>query len=177
MSHLSFSDLSGYRGTFTPAHLWFILFLFVISMAVLPVCIATLRHRRENGIGSFGRLFEKGWFLVLLFIPLLISEALPDISGKNPFFYAMYYMNGFFIASNENAWKVIDKIKWLSLILVAVSVPLFLFSVAAHTEKMTLPGKVYSTACSATCMAGAHCFSCLRLHKQLLTAAGRLWTT
>ena len=122
-----FSDLSGYRGTFTPAHLWFILFLFIISIAVLPVCIATLRHRRDKGIGAFGRLFEKGWFLALLFIPLLISEALPDISGKNPFFYALYYMIGFFIASNENAWKSIDKIKWKSLILVAVTVPLFLF--------------------------------------------------
>ena len=34
-THLT--DLSGYDGAFTPGHLWFILFLFLISLAALPV--------------------------------------------------------------------------------------------------------------------------------------------
>ncbi|MEH7119450.1 acyltransferase family protein, partial [Neobacillus vireti] len=34
---LDFSDLSGYFGTFTPAHLWFILYLFVFSLLALPL--------------------------------------------------------------------------------------------------------------------------------------------
>ncbi|MEO8355419.1 MAG: hypothetical protein ABI621_05875 [Chloroflexota bacterium] len=30
-------QLDGYNGTFTPAHLWFILFLFVFSLLGLPL--------------------------------------------------------------------------------------------------------------------------------------------
>ena len=30
------TDLTGYRGGFTPAHLWFLLYLFIISVAALP---------------------------------------------------------------------------------------------------------------------------------------------
>ncbi len=31
------TDLSGYTGGFTPAHLWFFLYVFVSSMAIIPV--------------------------------------------------------------------------------------------------------------------------------------------
>lgn len=121
-----FSEMSGYHGTFTPAHLWFILYLFVISLAVLPILTAVIKRRAKAGIGAFGRLFEREWFLLLLFVPLLASEALPDIAGKNPFYFGLYYVIGFFIASNDASWKAIDRIKWLSAALVAVSLALFL---------------------------------------------------
>lgn len=40
-----FSDLSGYTGTFTPAHLWFILYLFIISLVALPLLLAIKKRR------------------------------------------------------------------------------------------------------------------------------------
>lgn len=118
-----FSDISGYHGTFTPAHLWFILYLFVISMVLLPIFLLVVRKRAKQGIGGFGRLFEKGWFLFLLFIPLTISEGLPDLGGKNPFFFGLYYVIGFFIASSDGAWKTIDRIRWPALAVLAVTIP------------------------------------------------------
>lgn len=33
------TDLTGYTGGFTPAHLWFILYLFIISLIALPITI------------------------------------------------------------------------------------------------------------------------------------------
>lgn len=120
-----FSDISGYHGTFTPAHLWFILYLFVISCVLLPLFVHVKKAREQKGIGAFGRLFQKGWFLLLLFIPLTISEALPDIGGKNPFFYGLYFAIGFFIASSEGAWKAVDRVKWWSFGALLVSFPLF----------------------------------------------------
>ncbi len=120
-----FSDISGYQGTFTPAHLWFILYLFVISCVLLPLFVHVKKAREQKGLGGFGRLFEKGWFLLLLFIPLTISEALPDLGGKNPFFFGLYYTIGFFIASSDGAWKRIDKMKWWSLGTLVVSFPLY----------------------------------------------------
>lgn len=122
-----FSDLSGYRGTFTPAHLWFILYLFVISLALLPLFLLVLRAREKKGIGVFGRLFENGWSLLLMFVLLCISEALPDIAGKNPFFYGLYYAIGFFIASSEKSWKAVDSIKWPAFGLMLAAGFLFFF--------------------------------------------------
>ncbi len=123
-----FSDISGYRGTFTPAHLWFILYLFLISWASLSLCVKIRNQVREGKIGRFGRLFQKGWFYMLLFIPVTISEALPDIGGKNPFFYAMYYLLGYMFAA-YNGWGAIGKIKWQSLTIAVVGLPVYVYLV------------------------------------------------
>lgn len=100
-----FSDISGYRGTFTPGHLWFILYLFVFFCVLLPMFIYIINIRSTKGLGFIGRFFNKEWFLFLIFIPLTISEALPDIGGKNPFFYGLYFTVGFLMASNEESIK------------------------------------------------------------------------
>ena len=42
---LDFAHLDGINGTFTPAHLWFILYLFVFSLIGLPIFLA-LRSKR-----------------------------------------------------------------------------------------------------------------------------------
>ena len=121
-----FSDISGYHGTFTPAHT----VVHPVSFRHL-LCTAAAVHpyhprAPKKGTGIVGQLFGKGWFLLLLFIPLTMSEALPDIGGKNPFFYGLYYTIGFLIASNEGAFKAIDKSKWWSLGVMAVSIPCYL---------------------------------------------------
>lgn len=121
-----FSDISGYHGTFTPAHLWFILYLFVISCALLPLFAQVVRSQQVKGIGRFGQLFAKPWFLMLLFVPLTISEALPDIGGKNPIFYGLYYTFGFFIAANDGSLQAIDRLKWWTLGAVLASMPAYL---------------------------------------------------
>ena len=121
-----FSDISGYNGSFTPAHLWFIIFLFVFSCLLLPLFIHIINARRRKGLGFIGRLFSKGWFLILIFIPLTISEALPYIGGKNPFFYGLYFTVGFLIASNEESIKAIDNIRWWSFGIMAISIFVYL---------------------------------------------------
>lgn len=86
-----------------------------------------MRARQKKGIGFIGQLFDKGWFLILLFIPLTISEALPDIGGKNPFFYGLCFTIGFLIASNEKSIKTIEKIRWWSFGIMAISIPVCFF--------------------------------------------------
>lgn len=50
-----FRDLTGYFGSFTPGHLWFIFFLFVIACAVLPLAVAC---KGEAARGRLARLGE-----------------------------------------------------------------------------------------------------------------------
>ncbi len=89
-----FSDLSGYTGGFTPAHLWFILYLFVISSALLPVLLS-LRKRPEKL-----RWVAKPWAILLCVLPITLMEGLPDIGGKNPFYYAMLFLLGAVFATS-----------------------------------------------------------------------------
>jgi|AGTN01.2.fsa_nt_gi Acyltransferase family. len=91
-----FSDLSGYTGGFSPDHLWFILYLFIISAALLPLLLF-LRRRA----GFFARL-ARPWILILGFIPVTAMLALPDFGGKNLFYYAMLFLLGAVLATSES---------------------------------------------------------------------------
>lgn len=88
-----FSDLSGYTGSFTPAHLWFLLYLFMISTALLPVLL-----RIKKSDGQKPNFWAKPALLLFAFVPLTIASALPGIGGKNPFYFAVFFLMGYWLA-------------------------------------------------------------------------------
>lgn len=104
------SDLSGYFGTFTPGQLWFIAFLLVISLALLPVMSALSR-----------RGYQARWLrrpTVLFAAPalgLLALSALPALSGKNLFLYAGFFFAGYLLAGDEGTLHVIVRMRRLAL--------------------------------------------------------------
>ncbi len=115
---VDFHDLSGYTGGFTPAHLWFILYLFVISMCLLPL----IRRLRAPGEGGSIRT----WQLLLAFIPMTAAEALPAIGGKNPFFYALLFMFGFLIARSGDVMDKVRRMRFWTLAAAIVLSPVYL---------------------------------------------------
>jgi len=112
-----FHDISGYTGGFTPAHLWFILYLFVISMALLPLMLR-LSKQREGSINV--------WMLMLAFVPMTAAEALPGIGGKNPFFFALLFMLGFLIARSVGTMAAVRRIRFATLAAAFVLTPAYL---------------------------------------------------
>lgn len=116
---VNFSDLSGYRGTFTPAHLWFILYLFIISILLLPLMKSIKKHSNIKIIG----FLQNPVLLLSLFIPLTLSEALPSIGGKNMFYYGLFFLIGYIIATNEAFFDTIRKIKFPVFIACIVLIP------------------------------------------------------
>lgn len=99
-----FRDLTGYSGSFTPGHLWFILFLIVIACAVLPLAVAC---KGDAGMRRLARLAT--WVgtpraIFLLAIPLAAMKLLPAPGGKNPFFYALVFIYGC-IYMSDPAWR------------------------------------------------------------------------
>ncbi len=90
-----FSDLSGYTGGFTPAHLWFILFLFVISLVLLaPILWLVRRPDKLKGLA-------RPWVMILAVVPITLMQALPDISGKNPCYFALIFLLGAVFANSD----------------------------------------------------------------------------
>lgn len=49
----NYSDLTGYHGSFTPGDLWFILYLFIISLITLPIIKKLSTHNIRLFKGSF----------------------------------------------------------------------------------------------------------------------------
>ena len=92
---LNVQNNGDYYGGFGLGHLWFIIFLFLISLVVLPLL---LWGRRERG----GRFFV--WLNHILAHPagtllaaflILLGDALPDFFGINPFYYLVLFTLGY----------------------------------------------------------------------------------
>ncbi len=97
-------DLSGYTGGFTVGHLWFIQYLFIISLAALPIMHMYLKSskRLDGGKLTFTKLIP------LFIIPLLMTLVL-DFGGKSVGKYFALFMLGFFILSNDEVAQRLEE--------------------------------------------------------------------
>ncbi len=99
------NDLAGYSGTLTPAHLWFIFFLFIFSLIGLPLFLY-LRKPLEK---RQGKLFEKPFMLLLFGIPLTLASGVDILGDKNPLVYFLFFFYGFIFMTGEGYQKAIDR--------------------------------------------------------------------
>ncbi len=104
-THLT--DLSGYDGALTPGHLWFILFLFIISLVALLVT-------KYIPYKKVARKLEKLNILeiILLFIPVWLMYYLGNFGGYSIGKYFSLYLLGYYLFSSEkNIEKLLDNRK------------------------------------------------------------------
>ncbi len=105
-----FTDLSGYDGCFTPGHLWFILFLFVISILSLVV-IKLLPYQKIRRITEKINIMV----IILLFVPVWLFYYIGNFGGFSLGKDFILYLLGYYVFSND---LIIQKIiKWKKLIL------------------------------------------------------------
>ena len=113
------TDLTGYRGGFTPAHLWFIAYLFVISMLALPIMSLYQNSKRKLAVEKVPL-----WLLSLLgMIPFLMTPVL-DL-GESVGRYFAYFMLGFFLLSNDALLQKLDRRRFSLLAVSAAFMVLF----------------------------------------------------
>ncbi|MBP3886452.1 MAG: acyltransferase [Cellulosilyticum sp.] len=96
------TDLTGYTGGFTPAHFWFLLVLFIVSLVALPG-ILKLRNIRQEQFGSL--VNPIGLFMV--FLPLNIVSIF-ELVGIPILRYLFLMLMGAVFCLNE---KILDTIK------------------------------------------------------------------
>ncbi len=109
------TDFGGYDGAFTPGQLWFILYLFVVSMVSIP--LIAWAKKREWKIPS-----QKlcGWGIILVGVIPPVIEPLGDIGGKSLTEFWGWFLIGYFVLSNEDVQEYIGK-KWKISSTVAVA--------------------------------------------------------
>jgi peptidoglycan/LPS O-acetylase OafA/YrhL len=169
-------DLSGYFGGFTPAHLWFVLFLLLLSLAALPL----MRYWRSGtGAASPRRIadrFASPLGLAALIVPLFVADALPDIAGKNPFYYLVYLAAGFLLMADDRWMQVIER--WRGVLL-AVGVVGGVATIALWGWRATQAEVSVGAAAFAVLRLGAGwalVAACLGFGKRLLDTGGRVLT-
>lgn len=99
-----FTTLTGYDGGFTPAHLWFLIYLFVISLAVLPLMM--WYKKREKKLDG-----KKLTIPVLLpmFLIILLMAPIFDIAGKSIGEFTACFLLGYFVLSEDEVQDRLEK--------------------------------------------------------------------
>jgi len=102
-------DFFGGLGT---GHLWFIIFLFVFSLAALPMWGGRLRD--DSRLVGLSRVLAHpaGWLLAGL--ALLAAETLPEIGGQNPFTYFVFFVLGYLAMCSEEFVDAARRWAWLT---------------------------------------------------------------
>ncbi len=107
-THLT--DFSGYDGAFTPGHLWFILFLFIISMIALVLAHFVSYEKLELRVEKLPVL---GVFL--LFVPIWLMYYIGNFGGYSIGKNLALYLIGYYVLSNDLVVDKLEKnIKWLT---------------------------------------------------------------
>ena len=104
-----FTDLSGYDGAFTPGHLWFILFLFIISMAAL-LLFRFLPYEKLDA--KVEKMPAAG--VVCLFIPIWLMYYPGNFGGYSIGKYFALYLTGYYVLGNDAvADRLAKNSKWI----------------------------------------------------------------
>lgn len=125
-----FADLTGRtNGTWTPEHLWFIMYLFGYSALALPL-FQFLRRPNGKRLAERGAdFFVRPGTLFLLAIPLVLASATPVGGPENPLLYLIWFVYGYFLLCDPRFQEVLDR-HTLSAFILAILSTVFTFSIS-----------------------------------------------
>lgn len=110
---IDFREGGDYFGGLGIGHLWFILFLLIISLAALPLWGA--RRGEGSRVAGLSRLLAHPGAWPLAGLAILLGEALPDIGGKNIFYYFVFFTLGYLALCSEEFMAAARRFTWVTL--------------------------------------------------------------
>ncbi len=138
---LFFYGMFGFGGNFAPlghgTHLWYLEFLFLYSLILLPLFIRS-KNRIAKELGTLSKHFENPWVLLLLFLPISVSGATFVLSGLggvrimggwDPVSYLLFFGYGYMIFSNRRISEVVEQ---FGLIFLTAAVTLTALFIDSH---------------------------------------------
>lgn len=111
-----FTTLTGYDGAWTVGHLWFLLYLFLIS--VICIGIISLQRRFLSNL----QCNKLGIVAIMAcgILPILTNPIL-DFAGKSIGSYLMLFLIGYYIISEDEVMDKISKYRFMNLIIMLVA--------------------------------------------------------
>lgn len=131
-----------YDGGLGPAHLWFILYLFIISIIGLLI----IRSFRKEGMKKFllilkDKLTSK-YSLILIVSILFITDMIPlAIAEKNILIFLIIFLMGYIVYGDDDYLEYMDKNKKKSMI-IAVVFFIFYIGVILHYYDLNNNGTI-----------------------------------
>ena len=116
------TDLIGYRGGFTPAHLWFLLYLLIISFWALFLILQQKKHFpnfKADGLSYFS--------IVFMALPEWACLSILNISGKSIGQFMALFLYGYYIFTEESNLNKIKRLRFISLALCILSGSLYIY--------------------------------------------------
>jgi surface polysaccharide O-acyltransferase-like enzyme len=128
-----FRGLYGYGGNFpwTGHHLWFLILLFIFSVITVLPFIYLKKEKNLEKISKVATFFTKPGTLYLLIIPVLIVELFSPLAilgkfgGFDIISMLIFYIIGFFLASNKKLKESIEK-HGLAALIIGISATILL---------------------------------------------------
>ena len=102
-------DAGDYYGGFGIGHLWFILFLLLISLIALPLMGWQKTSRGTSAMARFSRFLSHPLAWLPTVFVIYIFEGLPEIAGKNLLYYLVFFVLGFAIMCDERFLMYAEK--------------------------------------------------------------------
>lgn len=105
------TDLSGYTGGFTPAHLWFIFYLFIISLLAIPIVTKYDKSIIKTNVSNSSIIT-----LIPLFIFPLAMSSILDIGGKSVGEFFILFLFGYVILSEDSIQEKLENNRFILFI-------------------------------------------------------------
>ena len=94
-------DGGDYFGGFGIGHLWFVLFLFVMSFIALPFFAWARSERGSARVQRWSRRLAHPAMWLVPPVILFFAEAVPEIGGKNLFYDLVFFVLGFVVIADD----------------------------------------------------------------------------
>ena len=114
-------ELNGLNGGYTPGHLWFVLYLFVFSIAGLPIFLWLKSNKSIKFRKKLAIFFYKPMTILLLAIPYCFIYLIEILDEKNPIAYFYIVLIWCLFATDECYLKAINRDKWKYVILTLIA--------------------------------------------------------
>jgi len=110
-------DMFGGNFAWHGVHLWYLLYLFLFSLILLPFFLPE-KQSRTSLISRLATLFETPWAFWLLFLPLSAADVITDAlglgfsraaGGWSIFSYILFFIYGYLIFSNVHLQEIVRK--------------------------------------------------------------------
>jgi peptidoglycan/LPS O-acetylase OafA/YrhL len=112
------SDGTGYAGGFTPAHLWFIAYLFLFAVLGLPLMLYFRRGSGARLVSRIAAFCQRPGAIFLFAVPLLAASYLvSDAVDPNPLRHLLFFLAGYLMVADGRFQDAIDRHKGTALLI------------------------------------------------------------